>query len=184
MSPSSERRSGNDRNTRYADHNRGTVSMNVTRTFGLAAAAAFAMTVAGTGGASAQGGVNMGTLTCNVAPGIGMIIGSSKSMECEFSGAFGREVYSGVINKFGLDIGVTGNQVMSWVVFAPGHVEPGAITGTYVGATAEATAGIGAGANVLVGGFNRSVTLQPVSLSGQTGLNIAAGVAELVLQAR
>ncbi|MGE4247557.1 MAG: DUF992 domain-containing protein, partial [Parvibaculaceae bacterium] len=68
--------------------------------------------------------------------------------------------------------------------FAPGDVRPGALSGTYVGATAEATAAIGAGANILVGGFNKNVTLQPVSLSGQTGLNVAAGVAELVLEAR
>ena len=149
----------------------------------FAAAAAVVLTFAGAGAAQAQSGVNIGTLTCNVAPGIGMIIGSSKSMECQFNGSFGQEMYSGVINKFGLDIGVTGNQVMSWVVFAPGRVEPGAITGTYVGASAEATAGIGAGANVLVGGFNSSITLQPVSLSGQTGLNVAAGVAELTLRA-
>lgn len=141
------------------------------------------LTAAGIGAAGAQG-VKVGTLTCNVEGGIGFIIGSSKGMECTFNGNAGKERYSGVINKFGLDIGVTGAQVLSWVVFAPGDVEPGALTGTYVGATAEATAAVGAGANVLVGGFNRNVTLQPVSLSGQTGLNVAAGVAELVLEAR
>ena len=155
--------------------------MNIRTT--LTAAAAATVILASAGAASAESGVKVGTLSCNVAPGIGFIIGSSKSMECQFSGDRGIEMYSGVINKFGLDIGVTGNQVLNWVVFAPGSIEPGALDGTYVGATAEATAAIGAGANVLVGGFNRSFTLQPVSLSTQTGLNIAAGVAELVLHA-
>ena len=149
----------------------------------IAVAAATAM-LGAAGAASAQSGVKVGTLSCSVAPGIGFIIGSSKSMECQFSGAAGIELYSGVINKFGLDIGITGNQVLNWVVFAPGSIAPGALGGTYVGATAEATAAIGAGANVLVGGFNDSFTLQPVSLSTQTGLNIAAGVAELVLHPR
>lgn len=150
----------------------------------LTAAAAAAAVLAATGAASAQSGVKVGTLSCNVAPGMGFIIGSSKSMECQFSSDRGMEIYSGVINKFGLDIGVTGNQVMNWVVFAPGSVAPGALAGTYVGATAEATAAIGAGANVLVGGSNNSFTLQPVSVSTQTGLNVAAGVAELVLHPR
>ena len=150
----------------------------------LSLTAAAAVLLATAGAASAQSGVKVGTLSCSVAPGIGFIIGSSKSMECQFSGSGGMELYSGVINKFGLDIGVTGNQVLNWVVFAPGNVAPGALAGTYVGAAAEATAAVGAGANVLVGGFNGSFTLQPVSLSAQTGLNVAAGVAELVLHAR
>jgi hypothetical protein len=156
--------------------------MNMRKT--LTAAAAATVMLATAGAASAETGVKVGTLSCSVAPGIGFIIGSSKSMECQFSSSAGIELYSGVINKFGLDIGVTGNQVLNWVVFAPGSVEAGALGGTYVGATAEATAAIGAGANVLVGGFNRSYTLQPVSLSTQTGFNIAAGVAELVLHPR
>lgn len=150
----------------------------------LSLTAAAAVLLATSGAASAQSGVKVGTLSCSVAPGIGFIIGSSKSMECQFSGSQGMELYSGVINKFGIDIGVTGNQVLNWVVFAPGSIAPGALAGTYVGAAAEATAAVGAGANVLVGGFNDSFTLQPVSLSTQTGLNIAAGVAELVLHPR
>jgi hypothetical protein len=150
----------------------------------LSLTAAAAVLLATAGAASAQSGVKVGTLSCSVAPGIGFILGSSKSMECQFSGSGGMELYSGVINKFGIDIGVTGNQVLNWVVFAPGSIAPGALAGTYVGATAEATAAVGAGANVLVGGFNDSFTLQPVSLSAQTGLNLAAGVAELVLHPR
>jgi hypothetical protein len=150
----------------------------------LAAAAALGLAFAGGQPAVAASGIKIGSLTCDVAGGIGMILGSSKKVACQFNGPHGVEFYSGVINKFGLDIGVTGHQVMSWVVFAPGKVGPGSLSGTYVGATAEATAAIGAGANVLIGGFNKSLTLQPVSVSAQTGLNVAAGVAELVLHSR
>jgi hypothetical protein len=35
---------------------------------------------------------------------------------------------------------------------------------------------------VLVGGSDRTVALQPVSVTGQTGLNLAVGVAELILR--
>lgn len=150
----------------------------------ILAGAAIGLTVLGISGAGMAAGVKVGTLTCDVAGGIGFIIGSSRRMECRFQGNAGTEIYGGVINKFGVDIGITGKQVMSWVVFAPGSMKPGALAGTYVGATAEATAAIGAGANVLIGGFNKNVQLQPVSLSGQTGLNVAAGVAELVLHAQ
>jgi hypothetical protein len=93
------------------------------------------------------------------------------------------EGYVGVINKFGLDIGVTTRQSMLWGVFAPSDGPMrGALAGSYVGATGEATFAVGLGANVLVGGSNRSVALQPVSVTGQTGINIAAGVADLQLR--
>ena len=128
-------------------------------------------------------GIKVGTLVCDVSGGIGLILGSSKSVRCTYSRASdGREEhYTGKINKFGLDIGVTGQQTMAWVVFAPGQVGAGSLSGNYVGATAEATAGAGVGANALIGGFNNTITLQPISISAQTGLNVAAGVANLEL---
>lgn len=134
-------------------------------------------------GASAKSGVKVGQLTCTVEGGFGLIIASKKDMTCTFNAANGAvELYTGSISKFGIDIGVTKEATMVWVVFAPGKVNPGALRGKYVGATAEATAGVGAGANVLVGGFNKSITLQPLSVQGQTGLNVAAGVGVLNLR--
>ena len=132
---------------------------------------------------AAGAGVKVGTLICDVSGGVGLIIGSSKSISCTYSRASdGREEnYSGSINKFGLDVGVTKQQTMAWGVFSPGKVGAGSLSGTYVGATAEATAGAGVGANALVGGFNKTITLQPLSVSAQTGLNVAAGVAGLRL---
>ena len=135
------------------------------------------------GESRAGAGIKVGTLICDVSGGIGLIIGSSKSVRCTYSRASdGREeLYSGSINKFGLDVGVTTNQTMAWVVFAPGEVGAGSLSGNYVGATAEATVGAGVGANALVGGFNNTITLQPLSVQAQTGLNVAAGVARLRL---
>jgi hypothetical protein len=130
------------------------------------------------------GGVKVGVLNCRIEAGVGFIIGSSKEVDCVFkrSGG-GREYYTGTIGKLGLDIGATTDGVLGWVVFAPGKTKRGSLRGSYTGASAEATVGLGLGANVLVGGFKKSINLQPLSLQAQTGLNIAAGVASLNLRA-
>jgi hypothetical protein len=153
---------------------------------GLAAAAlGLAIGMAGNGTlAFAQANVQVGTLTCNVAGGWGFVFGSSKAVRCTFARGGDRpEHYTGSINKFGVDIGYTQGGVLVWGVFAPsGGLAPGALSGNYVGATGSATVGVGAGANVLVGGSNRTVSLQPVSIEGNTGLNVAAGVASMSLR--
>jgi hypothetical protein len=132
---------------------------------------------------AASKGVKIGMLTCNVDGGVGMIIGSSKGVDCVFEGTVGkRERYTGSIGKLGLDIGVTGKGVMAWAVFAPGKLKAGALAGRYVGASAEASIAVGLGANVLVGGSDKSIALQPLSIQAQTGLNLAAGVASLTLK--
>lgn len=133
--------------------------------------------------ALAKGGVKVGVLTCNVEGGIGYIIGSSKAMKCVYQPTGRRPVehYSGRIGKLGVDIGVTGNTTIGWAVFAPGKIKHGALAGSYNGVSAEATAIVGLGANVLVGGFRKTINLQPVSVQAQTGLNVAAGVASLTL---
>ena len=133
--------------------------------------------------ALAKDGVKIGVLTCDVSGGVGMIIGSSKAVDCTFDGTVGStERYKGSIGKFGLDVGVTSKGVMAWAVFAPGKINRGALAGNYVGASAEATVAVGLGANVLVGGSDKSITLQPLSVQAQTGLNLAAGVASLKLK--
>jgi hypothetical protein len=140
--------------------------------------------VAGSVPAAAQGSVQVGTLSCNVAAGWGFVFGSSKALHCTFSRAGGRpEHYAGSINKFGVDIGYTEGGVLVWAVFAPSAgIAPGALSGNYVGATGSATVGVGAGANVLVGGSNSSISLQPLSIEGNTGLNVAAGVGSISLR--
>ena len=126
----------------------------------------------------------VGTLTCDISGGIGMIIASKKDLTCMFtpSNPGPREVYVGSISKFGLDVGATAGGEMIWAVYAPTNRAFGALAGSYGGASAEATVGAGLGANVLVGGSNRTVALQPVSVQGQAGLNLAVGVANLELR--
>jgi len=136
------------------------------------------------GAASAQR-AKAGTLDCDISGGIGMIIASQKEVRCLFtpSSRGRREAYVGTISKFGVDIGATSGGRMIWSVYASTTGRSaGSLAGRYAGASAEATVGAGLGANVLVGGSNRTVALQPVSFQGQAGLNVAAGVSELQLQ--
>ena len=105
-------------------------------------------------------------------------------MACTFHSAGGRrEYYEGTIRKFGIDIGATAAGVLAWEVFAPtaGRLR-GALAGDYVGVDASATIGAGIGANALMGGFDRSIALQPISVEAQTGVALAAGVASLTLE--
>jgi hypothetical protein len=131
----------------------------------------------------AQAAVKVGVLSCNVSSGWGVIFGSSRELHCNFQHENGEpEHYSGKISKFGVDIGYKSGGVMVWNVLAPSEPEKfGALEGSYAGATAGATVGLGAAVNVLVGGFERSFTLQPVSIEGNKGLNVAAGVASINL---
>jgi hypothetical protein len=154
------------------------------RVFGGIAVVAIAVALAGPVHAQAPQRAKVGTLTCDIAGGIGLIIASQKEIQCLFTPAEPgpREVYVGVIRKFGLDIGATSGGQMVWSVFAPTTARRAALAGSYLGATAEATVGAGLGANALVGGSDRTVALQPLSVQGQTGLNVAAGVADLELR--
>ncbi len=131
----------------------------------------------------AQSAVKVGTLRCNVSAGLGLVITSSRDMNCTFRPSRGRrEAYRGTIRRFGLDIGATSRGVLVWgVVAETRRPVRGALAGDYVGATAEATAGVGLGVNALVGGSGRTYSLQPISVEGQLGLNLAAGVAQLTL---
>ncbi|MFA5897965.1 MAG: DUF992 domain-containing protein [Hyphomicrobium sp.] len=128
--------------------------------------------------------VEIGVLTCTVQGGPGFIFGSSKDIDCTFKGPHAVEHYFGTINKFGLDLGFTDKSKIVWTVFAPTKdLSPGALAGDYGGVSAEATVGLGVGANALLGGSQNSVALQPLSVSGQQGLNIAVGIAGLHLRA-
>jgi hypothetical protein len=153
----------------------------------LAAAALMTAAVFGAPApASAQtAGIKIGMLVCNMAGGAGYIVGSNKLMTCTYYPAAGgpNEHYLGSISRLGVDIGFTTMGQLWWVVFAPTvNVGPGSLAGTYVGAGASATVGVGLGANALVGGFQQSMNLQPVSVQGNLGLQVAAGGASIGLQ--
>jgi hypothetical protein len=114
---------------------------------------------------------------------IGLIVGSQKNVNCVFRGQPGEpeEAYTGTMTTLGLDIGITTGGVIVWTVFADTSRYAGMLAGRYTGATAEVSVAAGLGANVLVGGSNRTVALQPLSLQGQVGLDVAAGVGQLDL---
>jgi subtilisin family serine protease len=159
----------------------------MTKTFrlmmGAAVIAAGALAFGGAATAAPHG-VKVGTLTCNVSSGWGFVFGSSKDLHCTFRGNHSHgEHYTGVIQKFGVDIGYTEGGVLVWGVFAPASdIRQGALEGEYAGATASATVGVGLGANVLIGGLDKSIALQPLSVEGNQGLNVAAGVGAITLK--
>jgi hypothetical protein len=130
--------------------------------------------------------VRAGVLTCNLDPTIGLIVGSQQQASCVFDpsrpGA-PNERYSATITRIGLDLGVRAGGRLVWGVFAASSkLPPRTLAGTYVGAAGDASFVVGAGANVLVGGSNRTVSLQPLSVSGDLGVNLALGVAGLRLR--
>lgn len=126
-----------------------------------------------------------GTLTCHVDQGFGFVFGSSRSLACTYTDANdGRvEHYTGDISKFGVDIGYLQSGVIVWAVLAPTtNLAAGALSGGYVGVTAGGSLGAGAAANVLSGGSENALSLQPISVEGDTGLNVAAGIAAITLK--
>jgi hypothetical protein len=131
-----------------------------------------------------QTATQVGQLSCDVSAGVGMILEQKQTLRCLFTPVNGGppEPYLGRIDEFGLALGAVSQGHLLWGVLAPAAGIPrGALSGTYVGVGAEATAGAGLGANVLVGGTGRAFSLQPVSVEGQVGLNIAAGVTTVTL---
>jgi len=151
----------------------------------LAFVAALALPVPGAQAQTRR--AELGLLECTIEAGIGFIFGSRKNITCTFDPADGisapTETYHGVIRRFGLDIGATRRGYMAWVVLAANLSDyaPGSLRGDYVGVSGEATIGVGVGGNLLVGGSRDSFSLQPLSVTAQTGLNLAVGVANLEL---
>src|SRR5271167_1641241 len=145
-----------------------------------------ALTAAAVSPALAQSppGTSVGTLTCRMAPSIGLIFGSRQRMACRFqpNGPYPPEAYVGVMGTIGLDIGITAGGVLAWGVLAPtaGPMR-GKLAGTYVGASGSIGVGVGVGANLLFGGTGRSIALQPLSVEGSVGVNLSLGVSSLTL---
>jgi hypothetical protein len=134
--------------------------------------------------APAQSGVQVGQLSCDVSAGVGMILTQKQTLRCMFIPANGGppEPYLGRIDQFGVALGAVGQGHLIWGVIAPAAGIPrGALSGTYAGVGAQASAGAGLGANVLVGGTGRAFSLQPLSIEGQVGLNIAGGITTVTL---
>jgi hypothetical protein len=133
----------------------------------------------------AQTWTQAGMLSCKLNPSVGFVIFGHQSMECRFvpSGPLPPQIYEGALNTVGIDIGVVGTGGLAWAVLAPtAGIPAGALAGTYVGASGDVALGVGVGANVLVGGSNRSFALQPLSVEGSVALNVTLGLSALQLQ--
>jgi Protein of unknown function (DUF992) len=144
----------------------------------------FAALLAAPADAQAPTWAQAGMLNCRLNPSIGFVIFGHQSMECYFHPVSGPEQgYEGAINTVGLDLGVSKGGRLAWAVFGPAAGLPyGALAGEYVGASAEVGVGVGVGANLLVGGSNRSIALQPVSVEDSVALDVVAGLSQLKLR--
>ena len=139
----------------------------------------------GSANAQARLPFRVGGLTCSTGPRFGLVLGSRQDMRCVFvASATGQQyVYTGTIRRLGVDIGVTRGGTLFWAVFARNsQIGRGTLRGSYVGASGNVAVGLGLGAKVLIGGSRRTITLQPLSIEGQIGLNLALGVAYLTLR--
>jgi hypothetical protein len=134
--------------------------------------------------AAAQSRVQVGTLECRSPGSVSFVVGSVTDFECVFHPSIGRpHHYVATIRRFGVDLGMSNQVFLNWLVFAPSaHVGYGALAGDYVGPSAGASVGVGLSANALGGGSDNTIGLQPISVGGGTGLNIAAGVAGMQLR--
>jgi hypothetical protein len=153
----------------------------------ILAGVAVTMLVASLAGAKAQQPiqrVQVGILECRGAASVGFIVGSVTNLGCVLRvEGMPEDRYIATIRKVGLDLGITQESALGWAVYAPvARLGPGDLSGNYAGAQGSATIGVGLGGNVLVGGSANSIALQPLSLQGQVGLNVAAGLESLELR--
>src|SRR5216110_848080 len=149
----------------------------------IAALAALASSI---GGANAQQvqRVQVGVLECRGGASVGFVVGSVTNLGCVLRAeGMPEDRYIATIRKVGLDLGITQESALAWGVFAPAaRLGPGDLSGDYVGAQGSATLGVGVGGNVLVGGSANSIALQPLSVQGQVGVSVAAGLESLELR--
>ena len=152
--------------------------------FGIGMAAGFASAPTTTAHAQAAKSL-IGTLTCRGGPHVGMIVGSQQTLGCVFqpAGRSRSRDYRATITKVGVDIGFKNETTLVWQVLGSTDGRRGPLlVGEYGGVSAEATVALGVGANALIGGSNKSIVLQPVSVQGQTGLNVAVGVTGMTIR--
>ncbi|MDP1584608.1 MAG: DUF992 domain-containing protein [Bradyrhizobium sp.] len=150
---------------------------------GLAAAALVATSAAAQAQQPMQR-VQVGVLECRGGASVGFIVGSVTNLGCVLRvDGMPEDRYVATIRKVGLDLGITQESALAWGVFAPvARLGPGDLAGNYAGVQGSATLGVGAGGNLLVGGSNNTIALQPLSLQGQVGVSIAAGLESLELR--
>ena len=156
------------------------------RSFILAGAVVTTL-VASLNGANAQQPiqrVQVGILECRGGASIGFIVGSVTNLGCVLRiEGMPEDRYIATIRKVGVDLGITQESALAWGVYAPvARLGIGDLSGNYAGAQGSAAVGVGVGGNALVGGSNNSIALQPLSVQGQVGLSVAAGLESLELR--
>ncbi len=139
---------------------------------------------AGTNAQQPMQRVQVGILECRGGASVGFVVGSVTNLGCVLRAeGLPEDRYVATIRKVGLDLGITQESALAWGVFAPvARLGPGDLSGNYAGAQGSAAIGVGAGGNMLVGGSNNSIALQPLSVQGQVGLSVAAGLESLELR--
>jgi Protein of unknown function (DUF992) len=155
------------------------------RTLAMAAVAVLA-SLSPAAGQTAQPGMQVGMLTCQMAPRIGFMVGSALSIRCDFipDGGHPQQAYIGEIDTVGLEVGSTTDGVLVWDVFAStGSPPAGGLAGVYVGANGDLSVGVGVGAKVLFGTSNRTIALRPLALEGEFEVALGLGVSGLKLAA-
>jgi hypothetical protein len=128
--------------------------------------------------------VQIGILECRGGASVGFIVGSVTNLGCVLRvDGMPEDRYVATIRKVGVDLGITQESALAWGVWAPVvRLGPGDLSGDYAGAQGSASIGVGVGGNVLIGGSDNSIALQPLSVQGQIGLNVAAGLESLELR--
>ena len=149
-----------------------------------ATAAALLASIAGVTAQQPMQRVQVGVLECRGGASVGFIVGSVTNLGCVLRvEGLPEDRYVATIRKVGLDLGITQESALAWGVYAPvARLGPGDLSGNYAGAQGSASIGVGLGGNVLVGGSANSIALQPLSVQGQIGLNLALGVEALELR--
>ncbi|KQT85942.1 DUF992 domain-containing protein [Aurantimonas sp. Leaf443] len=137
------------------------------------------------GMSEARAATSVGVLGCHGDGTIGLVLGSREKLVCEFTpyGGGPVELYTAQLDTVGIDLGATGRTAMTWAVVSVNgrQYQPTALGGTYVGASADASAIVGGGGSILVGGDLSSFSLQPLSVRAQEGINAAVGVSRFTL---
>jgi hypothetical protein len=163
----------------------GTKEMSLKRLITTLAAGVSFVLAGACSAVQAQTTIQLGVLDCDISAGFGLIFTEKQTLNCVYTPDNGGVTnrYTGSVEEFGLELGATSGGVLTWVVLsAEKGVPQGALAGTYVGLSANASVGVGLGANALNGGFNRAYILQPYSVQTQTGMNVAAGISKVTLR--
>lgn len=138
--------------------------------------------------ARAEGGIEVGVLTCSVVPGsrLNLLVRSTADVRCTYSKGGQTEEYIGETGiALGLDLSFKTDEKMAFTVIAASEdVRPGAkaLGGKYIGGELSAAAGLGLGAKALVGGGKKNIGLQPIALESSKGIGASGGLSFLYIE--